>query len=304
MFEEYGAMRAGGAVGPHSYRTEGAERGMVFLPYAGARIGYPHEEAERGMAFYGGAMGVRGMVEPHPSEEAEREMAFYGGAMGVRSMVEPHPSEEAEREMAFYGGAMGVRSMVEPHPSEEALLKEEYLPLERGLKFVPLLELFEKIKKERSLEDFEEVLYRRSEKIVEPFRELSEAKKEVIRKLVDINLEKYMVDRVETFKKKEESESLQPKDVLEIFSIKKIAGETGWGDMLTEIKKIEKGYYKDCSTIPEVFEKTLRSGKAMTVKEAEDMLNRIYEFAEKHNISFTSPLIKNQIKILEMEMDL
>lgn len=250
MFEEYGAMRAGGIVGHYSYRTEEAGRGMVFSPYAGAMIGYPHEEAEKGMAFH------------------------VAGGMTVG------------------------------YQSEEALLKEEYLPLEKGLEFVPPLELFEKIKKERALEEFEEVLYGRSEKPVEPFGELWETKKEGIRKLIDINLREYMVDEVENFMKKEERESLQPRDILEIFSIKKLAGETGWEDMLTAIRKIEKGYYKDCSTIPEMFEKTLRSGKVMTVKEAEDMLNRIYEFAEKHNISFTSPLMKNQIKILEMEMDL
>ena len=278
MFGEYGALRAGGIIGSHSYLTEEAERGQMEIGAGGMRFG--------------------GIVEPYPylSEEAEKGRVFspYAGAMIG------YPHEEAERGMAFHV-AVGMRA---GYQSEEALLKKEYLPLERELGFIPHLVLFEKIKKERALEEFGEVLYGRSEKPVEPFGELKGAKKEVIRKLVDINLGKYMVDRVETFKKKEESESLQPKDVLEIFSIKKIAGETGWGDMLTEIKKIEKGYYKDCSTIPEMFEKTLRSGKAMTVKEAEDMLNRIYEFAEKHNISFTSPLIKNQIKILEMEMDL
>ena len=120
----------------------------------------------------------------------------------------------------------------------------------------------------------------------------------------DISFKKLAEKYIENFKKKLEGGTLQPGDILDFFSAKKFAIDLGEGEMLTEIRNVEKEYYKDCLDIPEVIEKKMRSGKAMTVKEAEDMLNIIYEFAKKNNIDPNSPVIKNQIRLLEMEMGL
>ena len=120
----------------------------------------------------------------------------------------------------------------------------------------------------------------------------------------DISFKKLAERYIENFKKKWKEGTLKPGDILDFFSAKKFAIDSGWDDMLTEIEEIEKEYYKDCSTIPEMFEETLRSGDTMTVKEAEDMLNRIYKFAEKYKINPNSPVIKNQIRLLEIEMGL
>jgi len=120
----------------------------------------------------------------------------------------------------------------------------------------------------------------------------------------DISFKKLAEKYIENFKKKLEGGTLQPGDILDFFSAKKFAIDLGEGEMLTEIRNVEKEYYKDCSTIPEMFEETLRRGDAMTLKEAEDMLNRIYEFAEANKIDPNSPVIKNQIRLLEMEMGL
>jgi len=120
----------------------------------------------------------------------------------------------------------------------------------------------------------------------------------------DISFKKLAERYIENFKKKWEGGTLQPGDIMDFFSAKKLARDSGWDDMLTEIRNVEKDYYKDCLTIPKVIEKKMRSGKAMTVKEAEDMLNIIYEFAKKNNIDPNSPVIKNQIRLLEMEMGL
>ena len=166
-------------------------------------------------------------------------------------------------------------------------------------------EIYRLRKRQLELEDLQESLteklYGEREALTGPF---GEREKERIRKVIDISFKKLAEKYIENFKKKWEDGTLQPGDIMDFFSAKKLARDSGWDDMLTEIEEIEKEYYKDCSTIPEMFEETLRSGKAMTVKEAEDMLNRIYEFAEKYNISFTSSLIKNQIKILGMVMNL
>jgi len=120
----------------------------------------------------------------------------------------------------------------------------------------------------------------------------------------EISFKKLAEKYIENFKKKLEGGTLQPGDILDFFSAKKFAIDLGEGEMLTEIRNVEKEYYTDCLDIPEVIEKKMRSGKAMTVKEAEDMLNIIYEFAKKNNIDPNSPVIKNQIRLLEMEMGL
>ena len=120
----------------------------------------------------------------------------------------------------------------------------------------------------------------------------------------DISFKELAERYIENFKKKWKEGTLKPGDILDFFSAKKFAIDLGEGEMLTEIRKVEKEYYKDCLDIPEVIEKKMRSGKAMTVKEAEDMLNIIYEFAKKNNIDPNSPVIKNQIRLLEMEMGL
>ena len=120
----------------------------------------------------------------------------------------------------------------------------------------------------------------------------------------DISFKKLAERYIENFKKKWKEGTLKPGDILDFFSAKKFAIDLGEDKMLTEIRNVENEYYKDCSTIPEMFEETLRRGDAMTLKEAEDMLNRIYEFAEANKIDPNSPFIKNQIKILEMVMNL
>jgi len=120
----------------------------------------------------------------------------------------------------------------------------------------------------------------------------------------DISFKKLAERYIENFKKKWKEGTLKPGDILDFFSAKKFAIDLGEGEMLTEIRNVEKEYYTDCLDIPEVIEKKMRSGKAMTVKEAEDMLNIIYEFAKKNNIDPNSPVIKNQIRLLEMEMGL
>ena len=120
----------------------------------------------------------------------------------------------------------------------------------------------------------------------------------------DISFKKLAERYIENFKKKWKEGTLKPGDILDFFSAKKFAIDLGEDKMLTEIRNVENEYYKDCSTIPEMFEETLRSGDAMTVKEAEDMLNRIYKFAEKYKINPNSPVIKNQIRLLEIEMGL
>ncbi len=169
-------------------------------------------------------------------------------------------------------------------------------------------EIYRLRKRQLELEDLQESLteklYGEREARTGPFGEREKRKKERIRKVIDISFKKLAEKYIENFKEKWKGGTLQPRDIMDFFSAKKLARDSGWDDMLTEIEEIEKEYYKDCSTIPEMFEETLRSGKAMTVKEAEDMLNRIYEFAEKYNINFTSSLIKNQIKILGMVMNL
>ena len=120
----------------------------------------------------------------------------------------------------------------------------------------------------------------------------------------DISFKELAERYIENFKKKWKEGTLKPGDILDFFSAKKFAIDLGEDKMLTEIEEIENEYYKDCLDIPEVIEKKMRSGKAMTVKEAEDMLNIIYEFAKKNNIDPNSPVIKNQIRLLEMEMGL
>ena len=120
----------------------------------------------------------------------------------------------------------------------------------------------------------------------------------------DISFKELAERYIENFKKKWKEGTLKPGDILDFFSAKKFAIDLGEDKMLTEIRNVENEYYKDCSTIPEMFEETLRSGDAMTLKEAEDMLNRIYEFAEANKIDPNSPVIKNQIRLLEMEMGL
>ena len=190
-------------------------------------------------------------------------------------------------------------------------MEELSSPVRESVK-VEEAKIFEEIyrlrKRQLELEDLQESLteklYGEREVLTGPFGEREKPKKERIRKVIDISFKKLAEKYIENFKKKWEGGTLQPRDIMDFFSAKKLARDSGWDNMLTEIEEIEKEYYKDCSTIPEMFEETLRSGKAMTVKEAEDMLNRIYEFAEKYNINFTSSLIKNQIKILEMVMNL
>jgi len=190
-------------------------------------------------------------------------------------------------------------------------MEELSSPVRESVK-VEEAKIFEEIyrlrKRQLELEDLQESLteklYGEREALTGPFGEREKPKKERIRKVIDISFKKLAEKYIENFKKKWEGGTLQPRDIMDFFSAKKLARDSGWDNMLTEIEEIEKEYYKDCSTIPEMFEETLRSGKAMTVKEAEDMLNRIYEFAEKYNINFTSSLIKNQIKILEMVMNL
>ena len=120
----------------------------------------------------------------------------------------------------------------------------------------------------------------------------------------EISFKKLAEKYIENFKKKWKEGTLKPGDILDFFSAKKFAIDLGEGEMLTEIRNVEKEYYTDCLDIPEVIEKKMRSGKAMTVKEAEDMLNIIYEFAKKNNIDPNSPVIKNQIRLLEIEMGL
>ncbi|RLJ02290.1 MAG: hypothetical protein DRP10_01780 [Candidatus Aenigmatarchaeota archaeon] len=109
---------------------------------------------------------------------------------------------------------------------------------------------------------------------------------------------------IENFKKKWKARTLKPGDILDFFSAKKFARDSGWDDMLTEIEEIEKEYYEDCLDISEVIEKKMRSGRKKGREEAEDMLNRIYKFAEANKIDPNSPEIKIQIGLLEMEMGL
>ncbi len=120
----------------------------------------------------------------------------------------------------------------------------------------------------------------------------------------DISFKELAERYIENFKKKWKEGTLKPGDILDFFSAKMLVIYLRGDRMLTEIKNVENEYYKDCSTIPEMFEETLRSGDAMTLKEAEDMLNRIYEFAEANKIDPNSPVIKNQIRLLEIEMGL
>jgi len=121
----------------------------------------------------------------------------------------------------------------------------------------------------------------------------------------DISFKELAERYIENFKKKWEGGTLQPGDIMDFFSAKKLARDSGGDDMLTEIRNVEKDYYKDCLTIPKVIEKKMRSGRKKGREEAEDMLNILHEFAKKHSISFaSSPVIKIQIRLLEMEMGL
>jgi len=170
-------------------------------------------------------------------------------------------------------------------------------------------EIYRLRKRQLELEDLQESLaeklYGEREALTGPFGEREKRKKERIRKVIDISFKKLAEKYIENFKKKWEDGTLQPGDIMDFFSAKKLARDSGWDDMLTEIRNVEKDYYKDCLTIPKVIEKKMRSGRKKEREEAEDMLNILHEFAKKHSISFaSSPVIKIQIRLLEMEMGL
>lgn len=190
--------------------------------------------------------------------------------------------------------------------AEEAkIFKEMYRLPSRLLELESLLVSEMPSYEEEAQERLTKELYGEREVLPDPFGEQKKARKDVIGKVVDISFKKSAENSLKNFKKKEKSDSLQPIDILEFFSAKMLARDSGWDDMLTEIRNIEKEYYKDCLTIPKVIEKKMRSGRKMEREEAEDMLNMLHEYAKKRSISFaSSPVIKIQIRLLEMEMDL